>query len=72
MTAKDIVTSEDIDMYTCIFQVIISIEPKWKINKLEVIYADTFITQRLLRNLSIEDACFLHGDYFHLMREVCP
>ena len=49
-----------------------SIETRWKMNTLKVTYADGFITQRLLSNLNIEDTCFLHGDYFHLMKEVWP
>ena len=72
VTAEGIVTFEDIDMYTWMFKAMMSIEPRWNISTLKVIYADGFLTQKLLRNLKIEDTCILHGDYFHLMKEVWP
>ena len=68
VTDEGIVASKDIDTYTCMFQAMISIEQRWNINNLKVIYTDRFMAQRLLRNLNIEDTCFLHGDYFHLMK----
>ena len=72
VTSEGLVTSEDIDMYTWMFQAMMSIEPRWSITSLKVIYADEFLTQKLLRNLKIEDTCFLHCDYFNLMKEVWP
>ena len=53
VVSEAIVTSEDIDTYTWIFEAMVSIEPRWSPSKLQIIYADGLITTRLLKNLNI-------------------
>ena len=72
VTAEAIVTSEDIDTYTWIIKCMSEIEQSWKPNRIDIIYSDGFMTDRLLSNLGILDSCTLHGDYFHLHKEIWP
>ena len=67
-----IVTAEDIDTYTWVIQSMLDIEPRWSLACIDIIFADCFITDKLLINLGIKDTCCLHGDYYHLFREVWP
>ena len=72
VTCEAIVTSEDIDTYTWIMKSMMSIEPRWSVNKLQILYADGLVTTKLLDNLGISDSCVLHGDYYHLFKENWP
>ena len=72
MTCDAIVTSEDIDTYTWVFKAMVSIEPRWPVSNLQLLYADGLVSKRLLINLGIENSCLLHGDYYHLFRENWP
>ena len=47
--SEDIVTCEDIDTYTWIFEGMVSIKPRWSPSKLKIIYVDGLISNRLLK-----------------------
>jgi len=47
-------------------------EPKWLLKNIRLIFADQFITPKLLTKLNIEKTCTLRGDFHHLMNEVWP
>ena len=66
------VTAEDIDTYTWVLKSMVEIEHRWSLKCIDIIYADCFITDSLLTNLGIKQTCCLHGDYYHLFREVWP
>lgn len=70
--SEAIINGEKIEMYTWIMQSMCKMEPRWNCSKIRIIFADGFITPRLLRNLHIENSCVLHGDCFHLLNEVWP
>jgi len=72
VTCKAIVTSEDNDTYTWIFQSMKSIEPRWSPSEIQILYADQLVSKKLLENLNISDTCILHGDYYHLFKENWP
>ena len=65
-----IVTSEDIDTYVWIMKSMSSIEKKWSMSDIKIIFADGLLTNRLLTDTDIHNTCILHGDYYHLMRNV--
>ena len=67
-----IVTSEDIDTYSWIMKSMASIEPRWSLSKIKIIFADGLITQQLITDLNIQSICILHGDFHHLFKEVWP
>ena len=69
VTCEAIVTTEDIDTYTWIFKSMMSIEPRWAASKLQILYADGLVSQKLLDNLGISETCILHGDFYHLYKE---
>ena len=69
VTCEAIVTSEDIDTYIWVFNAMVSIEPRWSVSNLQLLYADGLVSKRLLNNLGIQNSCLLHGDYYHLFRE---
>ena len=72
VTCESIVTTEDTETYTWIFRLMQSIEPRWSFSKIQILYADGLMSQRLLENLNISDTCIIHGDYYHLMKENWP
>ena len=72
VTCESIVTSEDNDTYTWVFKSMLSIEPRWSLSNIKILYADSLITSKLLDNLGISNTCILHGDYFHLYKENWP
>ena len=72
VTCEAIVTSEDNDTYAWVFKSMVSIEPRWSLKKLQILYGDKLITKKLLNNLNIESTCILHGDYYHLFKENWP
>ena len=45
-------------------------EPRWKISDINLLFADQFVTKKLLVQLSIERTRVLKVDYYHLMNEV--
>ena len=72
VTCEAIVTTEDIDTYTWIFKSMCSIEPRWSLSNLQILYADGLVTKKLLLNLGITETCILHGDFYHLYKENWP
>ena len=50
-----IVTAEDIDTYTWVIKSMLDIEPRWSLACIDIIFADCFITDKLLTNLGIKD-----------------
>ena len=64
VVSEAIITSEGINTYTCIFKAMVSIEPHWSSYKLQSTHADDLITNRLLKNLKVENSCILHVGFF--------
>ena len=64
--------AEDIDTFSWIMKYMASIEPHWSLSKIKIIFADGLITQQLITDIKIENACILHGDFHHLFKEVWP
>ena len=69
VTAEAIITSEDTETYTCVFQSVHSIEKRWSLSKFQVIHGNGLITKSLSTNLRIEEMYVLHGDYYHLFKK---
>ena len=72
VTCEAIVTTEDIDTYTWIFKSMVSIEPRWSVSRLQILYGDGLVSKKLLENLGISHSCILHGDFYHLFKENWP
>ena len=72
VVSESIVTSEDLETYTWLIKAMLEIEPMWSLSLIDIIYSDGFMTNTLLTNLGIENSCILHGDYYHLYREIWP
>ena len=64
--------NEDIDTYIWIIRGMESMENRWNVSQLKIMYADGLIKDRLLTELGIEESCILHGDFFHLFKENWP
>ena len=50
----------------------VSVEPRWSLSKVQIIYGDGLVSKKLLTNLGIEHSCILHGDFYHLYKENWP
>ena len=72
VVAESVVISEDIEAYQWILESIVSMEPKWSLSKLRIVFSDGFITQTLLEKLNIATTCTLRCDYWHVIQEVLP
>ena len=70
--AESIVITEDISTYAWVLQTLVTMEPRWSLSKLKIIFADGLISDKLLSQLNISSSCVLRGDYFHLINEVFP
>ena len=63
---------ENITMYRWLLEAQAEMEPRWSVMKIRLIFADGFITDKLLGQLCITYGCVLRGDYYHLMNEIWP
>ena len=71
-TSEGLFIEEFIPCYTWVFKMMSEMEPKFQLRKIRIIFGDGKITNKLLDNLGIDQACILHGDYYHLIDEVWP
>ena len=55
VTCEAIVTAEDNDTYTWVFQSMLALEPRWSLSNIQIIYGDGLVSQRLLTNLGIAE-----------------
>ena len=69
---EGILNGETNDFYTWMIQTLAILENRWNVANIQMIFADGAITNALLVNLNIEETCTLHGDYYHLFKEVWP
>ena len=72
VTSECLCISESIENYAWVLSSMASMEPRFKLNMIRIIFADQFLTQALLEELKIEDTCILHGNYYHLLNKVFP
>jgi hypothetical protein len=70
--AECIAIEEKLDIYQFVIESLTSIESRWGIEELRIIFADQFLTQTLVENLGIVDTCTLRCDYHHVVNEVWP
>jgi hypothetical protein len=72
VAAESIVTEETHEFYIWILQSMTSIEPRFQLSNIRLVFADQKITPTVLHDLGIEDTCTLRGDFYHLLNEVWP
>jgi hypothetical protein len=72
VVADSIVTEETHEFYIWILQSMTSIEPRFKLSDICLIFANQKITPTVLQDLGIEETCTLRGDFYHLLNEVWP
>ena len=70
--AECIAIEEKMDVYQFVLQSLASIETRWSLTQLQLIFGDQFLTETLLEKLGIEDTCTLRCDYHHVVNEVWP
>ena len=70
VTCEAIVTSEDNDTYTWVFKSMVSIEPRWSLSQLKILYADGLVCEKVLDNLNISNTCLLHGDFYLFLKKI--
>jgi hypothetical protein len=70
--AECIGIEEKLDVYQFVLQSLASIETRWSLTQLQLIFGDQFLTETLLEKLGIEDTCTLRCDYHHVVNEVWP
>jgi hypothetical protein len=70
--AECVAINESLDIYQFVIQSMASIETRWSLKDLHIIFADQFITKTLLQNLGIVSTCTLRCDYHHIVNEVWP
>ena len=69
---EGILSGETTAFYTWMIETLAILEKRWSVTNIRMIFADGTITNTLLVNLKIQDTCVLHGDFFHLYKEVWP
>jgi hypothetical protein len=67
-----IAIEEKLDIYQFVLHSMASMERRWLLSSLRIIFADQFITKTLLENLGIASTCTLRCDYHHVINEVWP
>ncbi len=72
VAAESIVTEETHEFYIWILQSMTSIEPRFQLSDIWLVFADQKITPTVLHDLGIEETCTLRGDFYHLLNEVWP
>jgi hypothetical protein len=72
VAAESIVTEETHEFYVWILHSMTSIQPRFKLLDVHLIFANQEITPTVLQDLGIEDICTLRGDFYHLLNEVWP
>ena len=72
LASEYIAITEGWDIYEWILRAQAVLESRWKISDITLIFADQFVTQKLLVQLDIERVCVLRCDYYHLTNEVWP
>ncbi len=72
VAAESIVTEETHEFYIWILQSMTSIEPRFQLSDIRLVFADQKITPTVLHDLGIEETCTLRGDFYHLLNEVWP
>jgi hypothetical protein len=70
--AESIVVEESHRMYVWITQMLVEMEPRFSLDRIQIIFGDQALTERILVDLGIEETCTLRGDYYHLINEVWP
>jgi hypothetical protein len=70
--AECIAIEETLENYQFVIQTMASIEKRWFLSELRIIFGDQFITNTLLENLGITFTCTLRCDYHHVVKEVWP
>jgi hypothetical protein len=70
--AECVAIGENLDVYQFVIESMASMEKRWKLSDLHILFADMFITKTLLENLGIVSTCTLHCDYYHIVNEVWP
>ena len=68
--AESIVIEESHEVYAWVLTEMARLEPRFRLDKIRIIFADMGITNTLLHKLSIHDTCLLRCDYWHLMNKV--
>jgi hypothetical protein len=59
-------------MYVLITQMLVEMEPRYSLDRIQIIFGDQALTNQILVDLRIEETCTLQGDYYHLINEVWP
>jgi hypothetical protein len=67
-----IAIEETLRAYQFVIESMASIEPRWRLSDLHLIFADQFVTKTLIENLGIQNTCTLRCDYHHIVNEVWP
>ena len=70
--AESICIEETLEMYVWVLRKMSSMEPRFRLDAIRIIFGDQFLSQKLLVDLGITATCTLRGDYYHLMKEVWP
>jgi hypothetical protein len=63
---------EKSNVYQFVIKSLASIESCWSLDQVQIICGDQSLTQTLLDNLGIVDACTLCCDYHHIVNELWP
>ena len=72
LTCESLCINESNGMYRWLLLSQAEIEPRWSVSNFRLIFADGFLSDRLLVDLGISDTCILRGDYYHLINEIWP
>ena len=72
VAAESFVTEETHEFYIWIIQSMASIEPRFELSNIRIIFADQKLTPTILHELGIQSSCILRGDFYHLLNEVWP
>jgi len=70
--AECVAINESLDVYQFVIETMASIESRWNLSDLHILFADQFVTKTLLENLGIASTCTLRCDYYHIVNEVWP
>lgn len=65
-----LIVGETHEAYIWVMEQIVDMEPRFELGGIKLIFADQFLSEKLLLHLNIAETCTLRGDYYHLLNEV--
>ena len=70
LTCASLYIKESNEIYCWLLLYQAEMKPRWSVSTIRLIFADGFLSDQLLVDLEISDACILRSDYYYLINEI--